>query len=92
MKRYILPGIWAHNPMRDIAMMLMTALLLSLASCTDDIVENAGSKDVDPFEGEMICFAAGTTENEVGSLNSSLFHLSCLICNFLEFCKCNLCI
>lgn len=53
--------------MRDIAMMLMTALLLSLASCTDDIVENAGSKDVGPFEGEMICFAAGTTENKVGS-------------------------
>ena len=56
-----------HNPMRDIAMMLMTALLLSLASCTDDIVENVGGKDEDAFEGEMICFAAGTTENVVGS-------------------------
>ena len=53
--------------MRDIAMMLMTALLLSLASCTDDIVENVGGKEEDAFEGEMICFAAGTTENKVGS-------------------------
>ena len=53
--------------MRDIAMILMTALLLSLVSCTDDIVENAGSKDVVPFEGYIICFSAGTTENKVGS-------------------------
>ena len=67
MKRYISAGIGMHNPMRDIAMMLMTAMLLSLASCTDDIVENVGGKDEDAFEGEMICFAAGTTENVVGS-------------------------
>ncbi len=67
MKRYISAGIGMHNPMRDIAMMLMTAMLLSLASCTDDIVENVGGKDEDAFDGEMICFAAGTTENKVGS-------------------------
>lgn len=65
MKRYISGG--QVTLMRGLSMVLMTAMMLSWASCKDDIVENGTDHEKESYEGEMICFAAGTTENVIGT-------------------------
>lgn len=65
MKRYISEGMTTLH--RGLHMMLTAAMLLSWASCQDDMVESAGGMGHEVYAGEMICFAAGTTESAVGT-------------------------
>ena len=48
-------------------MALAMVMVLSWASCADDIVESGSGTANEVHEGEMICFTAGTTDNVVGT-------------------------
>lgn len=65
MKRYISEGMTTLH--RGLHMMLTAAMLLSWTSCQDDMVVSAGGMGHEAYAGEMISFAAGTTESAVGT-------------------------